>query len=97
MIGELADADSSYTDACGRNCVSHVRTKEQIEAAGAYNRDQFVPPPLTKFSQLHFFITRVNNIHSLYLTVWRVLANEKELAYTVDSRLVARDHTSFAS
>ena len=38
-------------NACGRNYSSHVRTKEQIEAAGAYDRDQFVPPPLTKFSQ----------------------------------------------
>jgi len=34
-----------------RNCSSHVRTKDQIEATGAYDRDQFVPAPQTKFSQ----------------------------------------------
>jgi len=38
--------------ACCRNCSSHVRTKDQIEATGAYDRDQFVPAPQTKFSQL---------------------------------------------
>jgi len=45
-----------------RNCSSHVRTKEQIEATGAYDRDQFVPAPQTKFSQLS---TEVSSLHVL--------------------------------
>lgn len=37
-----------------RNYSSRIRTKEQIESTGAYEREQFHPLPHTKYSELTF-------------------------------------------
>ena len=55
MVNIGSSHDMTYMP-CYRNCSSHVRTKQQIEATGAYHRDQFVPAPQTKFSQFDSLI-----------------------------------------